>query len=229
MPTLSYLDLPGLSARESASRGFALALSGVGERLGLDPNYLAAVMSLESGFKPDAVNPKGGATGLIQFMPATATLLGTTASALRQMTAIQQLPFVEAFYRKAGQSIRKNTPGDYYMATFMPAFVGAPPVHRAGLEGATHLRPKRRPRPKPRRRADGLRRVGRHQRARGRSAVEADAFDRSRRRRKKSAPGASPAGALLAVGVAAAIFWATLRIKPGSSGARVARTWPASS
>ena len=127
MPTLSYLDLPGLSARESAEPGFVLALSGVGERLGLDPNYLAAVMSLESGFKPDAVNPKGGATGLIQFMPATATLLGTTASALRQMTAIQQLPFVEAFYRKAGQSIRKNTPGDYYMATFMPAFVGAPP------------------------------------------------------------------------------------------------------
>lgn len=132
MPILSLLDLPGLSARESAEPGFALALSGVAARLGLDPNYLGAVMSLESGFDPQATNPNKdrngeSATGLIQFMPATAKLVGTTVEALHAMTAIQQLPFVEAFYKVAGRGIRKDTPGDYYMATFMPKFVGAPP------------------------------------------------------------------------------------------------------
>ncbi len=126
MPILSMLDLPGLSARESAEPGFVLALAQVADRLGLDPNYLGAVMSLESGFNPAAVNAHGGATGLIQFMPATAVLVGTTTPALRAMTAIQQLPYVEAFYEKAGRAIHPETPGDYYMATFLPAYVGKP-------------------------------------------------------------------------------------------------------
>ncbi len=126
MTLRSFLNLPGLSARESAEPGFALALSAVAERLGLDPDYIGAVMSLESGYRPDAVNPKGGATGLIQFMPATATGLGTSTAALRRMTAIEQLPFVEAFFKVAGRGIRKDVPGDYYMATFHPDFVGRP-------------------------------------------------------------------------------------------------------
>jgi len=126
MATLTYLDLPGLSAREALEPGFATALQAVADRLGLDPNYIGAVMSLESGFNPSARNANGGAVGLIQFMPATATALGTSSSALAQMTAIEQLPFVEAFYRQAGRAIRREEPGDYYMATFLPAFVGKP-------------------------------------------------------------------------------------------------------
>lgn len=126
MTLLSLLDLPGLSARESAEPGFALALQGVADRLGLDPNFIGAVMSLESGYNPQAVNKQGGATGLIQFMPATATGLGTSAAALKAMTAIQQLPFVEKYYQAAGRAIHKDTPGDYYMATFLPAYVGKP-------------------------------------------------------------------------------------------------------
>lgn len=141
MTLLSFLDLPGLSARESVEPGFALALSGVGTRLNLDPNYIAAVMSLESGFNPQARNPNldrngESATGLIQFMPATAKLVGTTVEALAAMTAIQQLPFVEEYFKRAGQAIRKDTAGDYYMATFMPAFVGAAPSTVLATKGA---------------------------------------------------------------------------------------------
>lgn len=144
---ISLLDLPGLSARESAEPGFALALKGVADSLGLDPNYIGAVMSLESGFNPQAVNKNGGATGLIQFMPDTATALGTSTDALRAMTAIQQLPFVQKYFAMAGRAIRPATPGDYYMATFLPAYVGKPddfvlatrgePVYdqNAGLDG----------------------------------------------------------------------------------------------
>lgn len=126
MTLLSFLDLPGLSTRESAEPGFAQALAAVADRLGLDPNYIGAVMSLESGFNPKALNKQGGASGLIQFMPATAVNLGTTAEALRAMSAIQQLPFVEKYYQAAGRGVRSDTPGDYYMATFMPAYVGKP-------------------------------------------------------------------------------------------------------
>ncbi len=47
----------------------------VARRHGLDPELVIAVVSVESGFKPQAVSPKG-AQGLMQLMPKTAESLG---------------------------------------------------------------------------------------------------------------------------------------------------------
>ena len=52
----------------------ALAID-VARRHGLDPRLVLAVASVESGFRSDAVSPKG-AQGLMQLMPATAASLG---------------------------------------------------------------------------------------------------------------------------------------------------------
>ena len=50
------------------------------EKLNIDPKDLLGIMNSESGLNPQAVNKSSGATGLIQFMPATAKSLGTTVS-----------------------------------------------------------------------------------------------------------------------------------------------------
>ncbi len=125
--TIVLLDLPGLRERDALEPGFANELGAMAHSIGLNPNYIGAVMSRESGFNPAAVNQHGGATGLIQFMPNTARGLGTTTTALRTMSAIDQLAYVKKFYAPQAKHIRPDVPGDYYMATFMPALVGAAP------------------------------------------------------------------------------------------------------
>lgn len=141
---MSTTNVPVLDVRASGSnltfsgtpKDFQRELVRVATRLGLDPAPLAAVMAIESGFRANARNPHTRATGLIQFMPATAINLGTTVDELAQISALQQLPFVEKYYRPFAS--RMKTPGDYYMATFMPARTGEPPeteLFRQGTKG----------------------------------------------------------------------------------------------
>lgn len=117
-------DFPRLRERDTKEPGFARELDKVARELGLLPNFLAAVMSLESGFDPQAVNKGSGATGLIQFMPATAKLFGTTVEALRRMSGIEQLQYVKRFYAPHAKKLELLR--DYYLAVFMPKYIGAP-------------------------------------------------------------------------------------------------------
>lgn len=110
-------------------------LQKIATALGVDKNSLLAIMKQESRVNPQAVNRQSGATGLIQFMPATAKSLGTTTDELYRMTAVEQLDYVYKYFKMVGVKPGMDV-GDLYMATFMPAFVGKPDDTVLGQSGA---------------------------------------------------------------------------------------------
>lgn len=87
-------------------------------------DWLMACMAFETGetFSPSVRNPRSTATGLIQFMAATARQLGTTTTALAAMSAEQQLAYVEAYLRPYAKRIRSLE--DMYLAILWPRGIG---------------------------------------------------------------------------------------------------------
>lgn len=94
----------------------------ISRKLMIAPEWLMAVMFKESKLNHKAVNSTTGATGLIQFMPATAKGLGTSTTALKNMSNIEQLDYVYKYYRPYISKL--NSYPDLYLATFFPVALG---------------------------------------------------------------------------------------------------------
>lgn len=95
-----------------------------------EPNWPMTWMAWETGrsFRPDVKNMAGsGATGLIQFMPATAKGLGTSTEALARMTAEDQLNYVWKYFKPYKGKLRSLADG--YMAILWPKAVGKPEAY----------------------------------------------------------------------------------------------------
>ncbi len=87
-------------------------------------SWLMAVMAFETGrrFRSNTRSPVSTATGLIQFMAATARGMGTTTAALARMSEVEQLGWVERYFRPSAKRIRSME--DMYMAVLWPRGVG---------------------------------------------------------------------------------------------------------
>lgn len=96
----------------------------VSSRLAINPNWLMAIIHWESArtFSASVKNPYTNATGLIQFMPATAIDLGTTIEKLAVMSAVEQLEWVYKYYVRYRSKLKSYT--DLYLTTFYPIAVG---------------------------------------------------------------------------------------------------------
>ena len=103
---------------------FCARLHSICDSLRISPEWLLAVMYIESRINPYAVNKYTGATGLIQFMPSTAKNLGTTPAELLTMTAIDQLDYVYLYLKP--YTGKMHSLMDVYFAVFFPAAIGQP-------------------------------------------------------------------------------------------------------
>lgn len=94
----NYAQIQGVKGNSFVTDEFIEAVEKIADRLETKPEYLLAAMSFETGgkFNP-AIQNFIGATGLIQFLKATAKGLGTTTDKLKAMTAVEQLVFVEKY------------------------------------------------------------------------------------------------------------------------------------
>jgi hypothetical protein len=97
---------------------FWIELQVVAERLQTQPAWLLNVMASESLFNPAARNPLPGqtASGLLQFIEATARRMGTTTEAIRRMNPVEQLRLVERYLTPFRG--RLNSLADVYLAVF---------------------------------------------------------------------------------------------------------------
>lgn len=131
----SLPDVPGLAAMGPE---FHQEFAAVCERLNFGQDVcdaIAALISHESRFTPSVKNQTGGASGLMQWMPATAKWLGTTTEAIREMSAIEQLALVEKTFQPwAGKLKARDVP----MVGFGSSFIGKPDdlvAYRKGTKG----------------------------------------------------------------------------------------------
>lgn len=119
--------MPSLAWGARVSSAFAARVVEIADQIGVDPDWLMACMAFESGrsFSASVVNGAGsGAIGLIQFMPSTASQLGTTPSNLAAMSAEHQLEYVLEYFLPYQN--RLHSIEDLYMAILWPSAVGKP-------------------------------------------------------------------------------------------------------
>jgi len=111
---------PGSADSSDIEDSFFPALIDVCQQVGCNPADLLAVIKAESNVCPGAVNPHGGATGLIQFMPETMKRLGWSEpmQVFAELSATDQLPWVQQFL-KAGKG-QFTSPGRIYQFIFLP-------------------------------------------------------------------------------------------------------------
>jgi hypothetical protein len=98
-------------------------------RLGMDPSHLMACMHSESGLDPARKNEtkKWGlaAVGLLQFTQSTAEKLHTSLTALAEMSAVDQLDYVEQYFTPYRHRLKNID--DVYCAMFNVFGIGQPP------------------------------------------------------------------------------------------------------
>jgi hypothetical protein len=128
LPSLPEVTSDVLAWGHRVSSTFRDRVRWIAKDLKMDANFIMACIAWETGekFTADVTNMAGsGATGLIQFMPATAREIGTTVAALAKMTAEDQLNYV---YKYFALQIRRHGPivtlEDTYMAILWPTAIG---------------------------------------------------------------------------------------------------------
>lgn len=124
MDKLPYSDKVSAEYEKKEAEGCA--------EIGIQPAWLRLTVAIETAktFKASIQNPVSKATGLIQFMKATAEALGTSLKELAAMSEEEQLDYVFKYFKPYRG--RMHSFVDVYFAVFYPAAIGKPDSYMLG-------------------------------------------------------------------------------------------------
>ena len=127
------------SDQSAQGKAFHDKVRQIAARLGVNPSDLIRIMHFETNGEMKASTPgPGGCVGLIQFCPIAQQSLNITGQALAQMTEVEQLDYVEKFF-KFWKLPRGADLGTLYMAVLLPIGLNKPNNFVLGVEGDTTL------------------------------------------------------------------------------------------
>lgn len=116
----SEVDVSKAKGNWKNDAAFMKEVQRVSSKYGFSQGALLGLMQSESTMNPQSVNPKSGATGLIQFMPSTAQSLGTTTAALYKMNRAQQMAYVDKYFQPYSGGLSGASAGKLYAYVFLP-------------------------------------------------------------------------------------------------------------
>lgn len=111
---------------------FLAKVKQIAQRINCDYRDLLALMNSESGINAHQwctiPGEENKAVGLIQFREGTARTLGTSMQALANMTPLEQLDYVEKYFKYwidlKNLNGKQLSAGDLYTLTYTPAYAG---------------------------------------------------------------------------------------------------------
>lgn len=114
--------------RNRLSQAAREKITNIEQKLNFEKGSLEKVIYIESSGNPKARNSSSGATGLIQFTEGTAQRYGTTTSALYNMSAEEQLYYVEKYLKRCKESAgysanQKLSNSEVYGLVLMPGII----------------------------------------------------------------------------------------------------------
>jgi hypothetical protein len=121
-------------------KAFLNKVKQIAKNINCDYRDLLAIMNSESGINASQwckiKGEENKAVGLIQFRSSTAKMLGTTLTALSQMSPIEQLDYVEKYFKYwinvKGLTGKKLSAGDVYALVYTPAYVNKEVLSSSG-------------------------------------------------------------------------------------------------
>ncbi len=108
----------------------------IATKLGFEKTWIYLVIHKESRGNPKAVNKRSGAAGLIQFLPSTAKLYGTTTAKLYNMTVLEQLDYVEEYFERVDNKYDIKSFFELYLSVFYPNAMGKHDSYIIGHKGS---------------------------------------------------------------------------------------------
>lgn len=117
---------PEYNIPPTMKENFLKKLVWIAEDMGINPDWLMAIIFFESRFNPNATNKKSGAKGFIQWMDKTSRSNFGISNEEIPVNPLRQLDFVYAYFKNRLAYNKPQTLLDFYLMVLYPKAVNKP-------------------------------------------------------------------------------------------------------